>query len=116
MSRVTWNSFEQYARIVAIIIPLNALLCSQFQLVEFVFGVFADVIGGVVHAHDASVDGEERPVEALRDGAVEVLALVLRHDEYHLGRVADVVVLRHTHYKISQWNRPQFTAYLRFGD
>ena len=69
------------------------MLALLLEFVDLVLAVFADVVGGVIHAHDATVHGEERSVKPLRDRAIEVLALVFRHDEDDLSRVADTVVL-----------------------
>uniref|UniRef100_A0A6B0UPT0 Secreted protein n=1 Tax=Ixodes ricinus TaxID=34613 RepID=A0A6B0UPT0_IXORI len=68
--------------------------CPQrFQLVQFFRRVFSNVVLVVVHADDAAVDREEGPVEALGNGAVEVLAFLLGHREDDRRWTADVACL-----------------------
>ncbi|TNN51396.1 hypothetical protein EYF80_038369 [Liparis tanakae] len=53
-----------------------------------------DVVAVVVHPEDAPVDGEQRPVQAERHGAVEVLPLLFGHLEDDLRRVGDASALK----------------------
>ena len=74
---------------------------SLFEFFHFSGCVLADVIGWIVHAQNATIDGEEGSVEALRNGAVEILAFVFRHHKNNLVRIGHVMLLNNNTHTIS---------------
>ena len=66
---------------------------SLSQLNNLFLRVFANVILLVVHSNDSSVDGEQRPLQALRDRTIEILAFIFRHLENDQCRIADRILL-----------------------